>query len=206
MKTRDRILECALHLFNQQGEPNVSTLEIANELGISPGNLYYHFHGKEPLVMGLFERFQTELSPLLNPPANAQLAPEDYWVFLHLIVERLSYYRFLFQDLSNLAGRLPKLARGIRNLLNALKRTLASLLAQLKAQRQLVSDTQALGQLVEQISMTLLFSLDYQRILGKEGEVRVVVYQIMMLVAPHLLPPARQATERLAMRYLQDPV
>jgi AcrR family transcriptional regulator len=204
MKTRDRILECALHLFNQQGEPNVSTLEIANELGISPGNLYYHFHGKEPLVMGLFERFQTELSPLLNPPANAQLAPEEYWVFLHLIVERLSHYRFLFQDLSNLAGRLPKLARGIRNLLNALKRTLASLLAQLKAQGQLVSDTQALGQLVEQISMTLLFSLDYQRILGKEGEVRVVVYQIMMLVAPHLIPDSRQGVEKLAMHYLEE--
>ncbi|WP_135186072.1 TetR/AcrR family transcriptional regulator, partial [Pseudomonas syringae] len=40
MKTRDRILECALTLFNQQGEPNVSTLEIANEMGISPGNQY----------------------------------------------------------------------------------------------------------------------------------------------------------------------
>ncbi|WP_273822600.1 TetR/AcrR family transcriptional regulator [Pseudomonas asplenii] len=205
MKTRDRILECTLQLFNQKGEPNVSTMEIANELGISPGNLYYHFHGKEPLVLGLFERFQAELAPLLNPPADAELAPEDYWFFLHLIVERLSQYRFLFQDLSNLAGRLPKLARGIRNLLNALKRTLASLLAQLKTQGFIVSDTQALGQLVEQITLTLLFSLDYQRILGREGEVRLVVYQIMMLVAPHLLPPARLATERMAMRYLEEP-
>ncbi|KPA92409.1 MULTISPECIES: TetR/AcrR family transcriptional regulator [Pseudomonas] len=205
MKTRDRILECTLQLFNQKGEPNVSTMEIANELGISPGNLYYHFHGKEPLVLGLFERFQAELAPLLNPPADAELAPEDYWFFLHLIVERLSQYRFLFQDLSNLAGRLPKLARGIRNLLNALKRTLASLLAQLKTQGFIVSDTQALGQLVEQITLTLLFSLDYQRILGREGEVRLVVYQIMMLVAPHLLPPARLATERMALRYLEEP-
>ncbi|ROO32036.1 TetR/AcrR family transcriptional regulator [Pseudomonas sp. 7SR1] len=205
MKTRDRILECALQLFNDKGEPNVSTLEIANELGISPGNLYYHFHGKEPLVLGLFERFQAELSPLLNPPADAQLAPEDYWLFLHLIVERLAQYRFLFQDLSNLAGRLPKLAKGIRQLLNALKRTLASLLAQLKAQGLLVSDTQALGQLVEQITLTLLFSLDYQRILDREGEVRLVVYQIMMLVAPHLPPSAKVATERLALRYLEDP-
>jgi hypothetical protein len=51
----------------------------------------------------------------------------------------------------------------------------------------------------------LLFSLDYQRILDRAGEVQVVVYQIMMLVAPHLLPPAREATERLAMRYLDDP-
>ncbi|MFJ3467506.1 TetR/AcrR family transcriptional regulator [Pseudomonas sp. NPDC090201] len=204
MKTRDRILECALQLFNLQGEPNVSTLEIANELDISPGNLYYHFHGKEPLVMELFERFQVELAPLLDPPADARLEAEDYWLFLHLIVERLSHYRFLFQDLSNLAGRLPKLARGIRNLLNSIKRTLASLLARLKAEGQVTSDTQALGQLVEQITMTLLFSLDYQRILDREGETRVVVYQIMMLVAPHLKPGARHASEKLAMHYLEE--
>jgi AcrR family transcriptional regulator len=164
MKTRDRILECALQLFNQKGEPNVSTMEVANEMGISPGNLYYHFHGKEPLILGLFERFQSELAPLLDPPADAELAPEEYWLFLHLIVERLSHYRFLFQDLSNLAGRLPKLAKGIRNLLNALKRTLASF-GTTASQGLLVSDTQALGQLVEQITLTLLFPLDYQRIL-----------------------------------------
>jgi AcrR family transcriptional regulator len=204
MKTRDRILECALALFNRQGEPNVSTLEIANELEISPGNLYYHFHGKEPLVMELFERFQNELAPLLDPPADARLDAEDYWLFLHLIVERLSHYRFLFQDLSNLASRLPKLARGIRYLLNAIKRTLASLLARLKTEGQVTSDTQALGQLVEQITMTLLFSLDYQRILDREGETRVVVYQIMMLVAPHLKPGARHAAAQLARHYLED--
>ncbi|MDD0976031.1 TetR/AcrR family transcriptional regulator [Pseudomonas fontis] len=203
MKTRDRILECALQLFNQQGEPNVSTLEIANEMGISPGNLYYHFHGKEPLVLGLFERFEDELTPLLDPPLEVQLDAEDYWLFLHLIVERMAQYRFLFQDLSNLTGRLQKLARGMRNLINALKRTLASLLASLKAQGQVTSGTQALGQLVEQITLTLLFSLDYQRVLAKDGEVGIVVYQVMMLVAPHLESGSRQAAERLALRYLE---
>ncbi|KWR71168.1 MULTISPECIES: TetR/AcrR family transcriptional regulator [Pseudomonas] len=202
MKTRDRILECALLLFNEQGEPNVSTLEIATELGISPGNLYYHFHGKEPLVLALFARFEEELQPLLDPPADARLGAEDYWLFLHLIVERLAHYRFLFQDLSNLAGRLPKLARGMRSWLNALKRTLAALLARLKADGELTSDTDALGQLVEQITLTLLFSLDYQRILGREGEIRLVVYQVMMLVAPHLRGDSRLAAERLAQRYL----
>jgi AcrR family transcriptional regulator len=203
MKTRDRILECALQLFNQQGEPNVSTMEIANEMGISPGNLYYHFHGKEPLILGLFERFEEELTPLLDPPEDVQLSAEDYWLFLHLIVERMAQYRFLFQDLSNLAGRLPKLARGVRSLLNALKRTLAALLASLKAQGQIISETQALGQLVEQITMTLVFSLDYQRIIGRSGEVGVVVYQVMMLVAPHLQAEPRQEVEQLALRYLQ---
>ncbi|WP_449430825.1 TetR/AcrR family transcriptional regulator [Pseudomonas putida] len=203
MKTRDRILECALQLFNQQGEPNVSTLEIANELGISPGNLYYHFHGKEPLVNGLFERFEQALLPLLDPPQEVRLDAEDYWLFLHLIVERMAQYRFLFQDLSNLTGRLPKLARGMRSLLNAIKRTLAALLASLKAQGQVVSETQALGQLVEQITLTLMFSLDYQRVLGRAGDVGIVVYQVMMLVAPHLQEPARGAAQQLAQRYLE---
>ena len=203
MKTRDRIIHSATELFNDQGERNITTNHIAAHLGISPGNLYYHFHGKEPLVMGLFERFQAELAPLLDPPHEAELGAEDYWLFLHLIVERLASYRFLFQDLSNLSGRLPKLARGIRQWLNQLKRTLASLLARLKALGQLRSDTPALGQLVEQITLTLLFSLDYQRILGAQGEVRLVVFQVMMLVAPHLTDEPRHAAERIAQRYLE---
>jgi hypothetical protein len=32
----------------------------------------------------------------------------------------------------------------------------------------------------------------------------LVVYQIMMLVAPHLLPPMKVATEQMAMQYLED--
>ncbi|MNG32091.1 hypothetical protein D3C84_1180220 [compost metagenome] len=73
----------------------------------------------------------------------------------------------------------------------------------MKAAQQLTSDTLALGLLVEQITLTLLFSLDYQRILGAEGEVRLVVYQIMMLVAPHLTPGSRRSAEHIAQRYLQ---
>ena len=80
---------------------------------------------------------------------------------------------------------------------------LAALLARLMADGQLNSGTQALGQLVEQITLTLLFSLDYQRILDQDAEVRLVVYQIMMLVAPHLNPPSRGTVEQLAERYLE---
>ena len=203
MKTRDRILLCALDLFNRQGEPNVTTLEIANELEISPGNLYYHFHGKEPLIMELLKRFESEMAPLLDPPEDIQLEAEDYWLFISLIVEHLSNFRFLFQDLSNLAGRFPKLGRAIRDWLNELKQTIASLLARLKAEGYLISDAPALGQLVEQITLTLLFSLVYHRILGRPGETRLVVFQVMMLVIPHLKTGSRDVAEKLARSYLE---
>ncbi len=39
--------------------------------------------------------------------------------------------------------------------------------------------------------------------IGRAADVGVVVYQVMMLVAPHLQVPARRAAEQLAMKYLE---
>jgi len=55
--TRDRILEASLVLFNEHGIAAVSTHRIAAELGISPGNLHYHFKSKEQILSWLFRRF-----------------------------------------------------------------------------------------------------------------------------------------------------
>jgi len=34
-------------------------------LGISPGNLYYHYPAKDELVNALFDRYEAQLRPLL---------------------------------------------------------------------------------------------------------------------------------------------
>ena len=73
VKTRDRILDTSLLLFNSLGEPNVTTLLISDELEISPGNLYYHFKGKEEIIDELFSLFESELSDILKAPVEAQL-------------------------------------------------------------------------------------------------------------------------------------
>jgi AcrR family transcriptional regulator len=56
MKTREKIIETALQLFNEQGTKGVTTNHIAAAVGISPGNLYYHFRNKEDIIRAIFEQ------------------------------------------------------------------------------------------------------------------------------------------------------
>ena len=68
-RTRERILDATLALFNERGEPQVSTSLIATELGISAGNLHYHFRRKDELSAALLDRFVVEFDAVL-PPAG----------------------------------------------------------------------------------------------------------------------------------------
>src|SRR5690606_41552912 len=87
MKTRDRILHTSLQLFNEHGEPNVTTLQIADELDISPGNLYYHFKNKSEIIDELFASFESHINTLLDVPEDIA-GIDDQWLFLHLVFER----------------------------------------------------------------------------------------------------------------------
>lgn len=82
-RTRERILEIALVMFNSQGEPNVTTNHIADELEISPGNLYYHFRNKDDIVEQLFAVYETRMDEALRVPQERLPNLEDIWMQLH---------------------------------------------------------------------------------------------------------------------------
>ena len=73
MKTRDRIIHSATELFNDQGERNITTNHIAAHLGISPGNLYYHFRNKEDIIHSIFDQYARHLSESFTP-ARSEMA------------------------------------------------------------------------------------------------------------------------------------
>lgn len=203
MKTPERILHCALELFNEHGEPNVTTLDIANELDISPGNLYYHFRGKEALLEELLADFIGKTYDLLHLKKPTEtLEPEDYWLFLHLLFEAIIAYRFLFQDLSNLMGRYPFVAKSMRQWVEALRKILRALLLALREQDNLQCDDATLERLLDALCQTVLFWLDYQRVCQREDdEPTAAVQQVLGLLVPYLEADTRLWMTSLIERY-----
>ncbi len=97
MKTRDRILFTSLTLFNEEGEAHTTTIDIANELDISPGNLYYHYKGKDQIIAELFQQYELALSSTLTAPIEKPLSGEsgnieDNWYYLYVVLEVVGCY------------------------------------------------------------------------------------------------------------------
>ncbi len=102
VKTKDRILQISLQLFNERGERSVTTNHIAAELGISPGNLYYHFRNKQEIIKELMEQYQKETLDMLSLPDDRQLNANDKIRYFQVLSSKLWEYRFLHRDVYQL--------------------------------------------------------------------------------------------------------
>ncbi|MEU3555535.1 TetR family transcriptional regulator [Streptomyces fragilis] len=59
-QTRTLILETAMRLFQERGYDRTTMRAVAQEAGVSVGNAYYYFSGKEHLIQGFYDRIGAE--------------------------------------------------------------------------------------------------------------------------------------------------
>jgi AcrR family transcriptional regulator len=59
--TKQKILDSSLQLFNDNGISNTRLQQIADESGISVGNLAYHFSNKEAITESLIANVITSV-------------------------------------------------------------------------------------------------------------------------------------------------
>lgn len=99
MKTRDRILQTAVILFNREGTAQVSTNHIAEAAGISPGNLYYHFRNKEEIIRAACEQLFSITATLFDLPADRPPTLDDVmrWVRANFAVTW--EYAFVYREI-----------------------------------------------------------------------------------------------------------
>jgi AcrR family transcriptional regulator len=207
MKTRERILQTSLRLFNENGEPNVSTNHIADEMDISPGNLYYHFRNKDDIIYCLFLQFEKQISDALEAPTARALNMEDMWLYLHLVFESIWQYRFLYRDLDNILMRNRRVRLRFKRILERKVRTAIAIcrgLVDAGIMRATVEETEALA---NNIAVVATYWLNFQRIRTdsreENGDIGRGVYQVMTLVSPFLTEEMRDLLYRLSHDYLE---
>ncbi|CAN5882589.1 TetR/AcrR family transcriptional regulator [soil metagenome] len=208
-RTAQRILEAALELFNRFGEPNVSTTLVAGDLGISPGNLYYHYPAKDELINRLYEAYETELDELLHASEGVHDV-EDAWFFMHSLFELIWRYRFLYRDLNDLLSKNRHLETQFQLVLKNKVRAMRALLAGLSRAGHLDIDMREVDALAQSMVVVLTYWLSYEYVRNPrealepehvQGALLRGAQHTLQLLAPYLEPAQRKHLMTLTAAY-----
>ncbi|MDR2853031.1 MAG: TetR/AcrR family transcriptional regulator [Burkholderiaceae bacterium] len=210
-RTAQRILETALDLFNQHGEPNVSTALIAEQMGISPGNLHYHYPSKVTLIDRLYADYVAQMAELL--PASASVRDvEDAWFFLHSLFELTWRYRFFFRDLNDLLSRSRHLETQIQQSLAAKVQAIHTLIGRLRDNGHLTIEARELDALAHNALVLLNYWLNYEYTLNPRHALEPEQAQhallrgarhTLQLIAPYLAQAQREHLLALSQAYAE---
>ncbi|MFT5692290.1 MAG: AcrR family transcriptional regulator [Oceanicoccus sp.] len=116
MGNRERIIEESLRLMNEYGTQSIGTTQVSESLGISPGNLYYHFKNKEEIVRALFERLEIEIRAVIAEDVVPPISTARFVNFYQRSMGVAWKYRFFFGGLLHLLRKDAELSQKYRDL------------------------------------------------------------------------------------------
>lgn len=188
MKTKDKILQYSLQLFNEEGEQSVTPVDIANVLDISPGNLYYHFKGKDPIIRQLFLDFEEEFKMVLRAPIEKPLELADNWIYFYILFEEVADFRFFYRNLQALLERYDDLERRFQGLMKIKIQTMASIIKGLEKSGFIrISETEA-QQMAERFALQLTYWPTYQALMHKDVSLPESIHNGVFGIISQLTP------------------
>jgi len=195
MKTRDKVLQASLQLFNDEGEQAVTSVDIAHALEMSPGNLYYHFKGKDPIIRQLFLDFEEEFKMVLRAPIEKPLELSDNWIYFYILFEEVADFRFFYRNLQGLLDRYSDLKRRFRALVALKIKTMASIIGNLNATGFIhISNVEA-GQMAERFALQLTYWPTYQSLMDSQVTTPVSIHNGVFGLISQLTPYVTEGSE-----------
>ncbi|MFK8050934.1 MAG: TetR/AcrR family transcriptional regulator [Halioglobus sp.] len=203
MGNRARIVSQSRRLMNEHGAQAIGTTQITEALGISPGNLYYHFKNKEEIVLAVFDElerdFREAIAVDISPPISAQRFAGFYSRSLAVSWR----YRFFFGGLLHLLRKDENLARRYRELQSWALDLLEGIARQVSADGNLEKPRGKNGFRSLALNTWLIWS-NWVRHIQISHENHEVTYadisegvnQIFEILAPYLTPEFHRAARR----------
>jgi AcrR family transcriptional regulator len=201
--TKAKIRAAALKLFNEQGTTHVHTHDIATEVQISPGNLYYHYRNKEQIIRELFEEIELyDVAAWEQKAINP--APNGFASFMEFFFGSMTRYRFFFREFSVLLQKDADLAARWREKYASLSKVMrqAALRWVSEGIMQPFADEKDLDAFIDNVWIITKFSSVYleakQNVAGRKLQ-----NQGVELIMRMLLPYHTKKGQQEIQRYLQ---
>lgn len=110
-KTKDRILDTALHLFNERGLSKVTLRTIASTMNISQGNLSYHYKKREDIISALYYNLIESIDRGMEENKVREITINALLDTSELIMNNLFEYRFLLLDFVQIMRENPEIKK-----------------------------------------------------------------------------------------------
>ncbi|MFT5757054.1 MAG: AcrR family transcriptional regulator [Alteromonadaceae bacterium] len=197
MKTRDKIIQASIALFNEQGERNVTTNHIAADLGISPGNLYYHFRNKEDIILSIYEEYARSLLLESMPEVNPNVKPLDAIIlYMDVVFHAMMKFRFFYSNLPVLLAKNPLLHDKYVEVQSVISTRVSQLLLSLKDADMMAFDEADLPDIVSILRLVNTFWLSFYQTQNNDKDINDAVFyqgvlKILVIIHPYITDSAK---------------
>lgn len=194
--TKTEIVTTAISLFNERGSAAVSTNHIADAMGISPGNLYYHFRNKKEIIKAIFQRMVRDMDSVWGTTHDTTPSLKLFFNAMNSIQMLLSNYRFFQRELSSLLRNDEELALAYRKVRQARQIEIEGFFDYLirTGVMRRPEDPKSLHRLIQIGWLIADYWFDYLDIEGEivnENNVRTGVDLVIEILRPYLNEPIR---------------
>ncbi len=209
MKTRDKIIQASIELFNEQGERNVTTNHIAAHLGISPGNLYYHFRNKEDIILSIYEEYARNLLLETFPQVNPEMKPLDTIIlYMDAVFQALMKFRFFYANLPVLLAKNPLLHEKYVEVQHTISKRLSEMLISLRDADMMNFGDDELSDIVSILRLINTFWLSFYQTQNENTEINDSVFlegvlKILVLLRPYITDSAKSDFREARTMYQQ---
>ncbi|NVK25041.1 MAG: TetR/AcrR family transcriptional regulator [Gammaproteobacteria bacterium] len=206
MKTKDRIIEASIELFNSQGERNVTTNHIASHLNISPGNLYYHFRNKEEIIRHIFTKYADHMQVSFEPVKPSQDAIKILTNYLDAVFSALYHFNFLYDNLPVIMARDPELRVQYLQIHDKMMEKIHHLIVSLQVAGVINMDNSDIDDLANIIKQQVTFWISYSKTSSEDSEItEQLLYKglmkVLLLFKPYVTAEYKDAVAEISEKY-----
>ncbi|GGP96333.1 TetR/AcrR family transcriptional regulator [Shewanella ulleungensis] len=207
MKTRDKIVFASLELFNEHGERSITTNHIAAHLGISPGNLYYHFRNKEDIINSIFSLYESHLESGFKAYDDVPITVELLMGYFDAMFYTLWQFRFMYANLADILSRDDALKKRYLHAQQQVLNRSSDILRKLKKDGFLDVDESKVTALADTIKMMVSFWISYQLTQSSTSSItKATLYdgllRVLMIFQAYETPASSATFSRLEKHYL----